>query len=97
MVEVAERSRPAVVDGDEPSEQMGHERHLPDEYPQLVHNTGKFGDKVVAVSSKFVDKAVVAPWPPDVHFVLPEGAGTNRQTGQGSDPRGGPGNQVREP
>jgi hypothetical protein len=40
---------------------MGHERHLPDEYPQLVHNTGKFGDKVVAVSSKFVDKAVVAP------------------------------------
>jgi hypothetical protein len=61
MVEVAERSRPAVVDGDEPSEQMGHERHLPDEYPQLVHNTGKFGDKVVAVSSKFVDKAVVAP------------------------------------
>ena len=31
--------------GDESSEQTGHLRYLHDEYPQLVHNVGNFGDK----------------------------------------------------
>ena len=39
----------------------------------------------------------MAPGPRPVHFVLPEGAGANRQTAPGSDPRDGPGNRVRWP
>ena len=75
VVEVAERSRPAVVDRHEPRQQSGHasppERvyarsgagcHPTATSPQTVHIGRKLGDKVDAVPAKFVDKAVVA-WP----------------------------------
>src|SRR4029077_12949905 len=68
--------------------------NLHDEYPQLVHNVHDLGDKVGPLPSKFVDKPVVDVWPRTVHFVLPEGADVNRQTGPRSDPRDGPGNRV---
>jgi hypothetical protein len=64
-------------------------------YPQVVHTTGKFGDKFAPASLKFVDKRLVAVRARAVHFVSPEGAGVNRQTGSRSDPRDGPENQVR--
>ena len=41
------RLGPAIVDGDETGEQMGHGRATSsDEYPQLVHNVHELGDKV---------------------------------------------------
>jgi len=50
-----------------------------DASPQTVHIGGKPGDNVGASRTKFVDKAVVAVWGRRLHFVLPEGAGANRQ------------------
>jgi hypothetical protein len=48
-------------------------RHLPDEYPQPVHNVHKFGDKVAGFHSKFVDKPVVVLLPRPVHWSRPKG------------------------
>jgi hypothetical protein len=47
--------------------------------PQPIHIGGKPGDNVAAPKAKFVDKTVVAVWKRRIHFVLPEGAGANRQ------------------
>jgi hypothetical protein len=65
--------------------------------PHPVHIRWKVGDKLAPFRAKFVDKTVVGSWAWPVHFVLPEGAGANRQTVTGSDLRDGPGNRVRWP
>jgi hypothetical protein len=65
--------------------------------PHPVHIRWKVGDKPARFRAKFVDKTVVGSWAWPVHFVLPEGAGANRQTVTGSDLRDGPGNRVRWP
>jgi hypothetical protein len=64
-------------------------------HPHPIHIRLKLGDKPTVFPAKFVDKAVVGSGARPVHFVLPEGAGANRQTVTGSDLRDGPGNRVR--
>jgi hypothetical protein len=54
-----------------------------DASPQPVHNGGNLGDNAALFGRKFVDKAVVAPGAWRLHFVLPEGAGANRQNRTG--------------
>ena len=114
VVEFAERSRPAVVERHEASQQSSHGVSPPFETvrraevggcragasPQTVHIGGKLGDKVDGSGGKFVDKAVVAAWRWRLHFVLPEGAGANRQnrTGERSSGRSRePGSRVARP
>ena len=67
------------------------------QYPQTVHIAHNLGDNFAPPHRNFVDKAVVAAWPRDVHFVLPEGAVRTTRQVPGSDPRNGPGNRVRRP
>ena len=75
VVEVAEWSSPAILGSHETGEQTTHAVPPARVYPQTVHIAWKFGDNFRRVHGKFVDKPVVAPWVPPVHFVLPEGAG----------------------
>ena len=71
-------------------------RYLPRRvYPQTVHIGGKFGDNFRPICDKFVDKAVVVTGVPHRTFRLARRGRLNRQTGSRSDPRDGPGNQVR--
>src|SRR5260221_2768874 len=95
VIEVTEWSRPAVLGGHQSGKPSSHLAPPNRVYPQVVHNGGNLGDKFGPWRAKFVDRRLVGIRPWAVHFVLPEGAGVNRQTGSRSDPRDGPGNQVR--
>ncbi len=96
VVEVTERSGPAVLGRDDPGEQIepcgtsrGECIHRPSTSASSSGITfGRFADK-------FVDKPVVVTGVPARTFRLARRGRLNRQTGSRSDPRDGPGNQVR--